>query len=293
MDITTFMVTVFCLIEDWIGSQRVRQRGPQPTVYDSEVLTLEVVGEFLGLDTDTAIYSYFRRYWSDWFPRLMRIHRTTFARQAANLWRWKEQLWQALLTQIEQEPILVVDSFPLPLARFGRAYRCQRLRAWAGWGYDDSAKQLFWGLRAHVLMAHPGVIVRLALHPADVHDRWVADDLLAGLTPAWVLGDTNYWSPTLQADLWRKGVSLLTPRKSSRKRARHPWPRWLTHARRRIETVASQLVERWHAKRVWARDPWHLCSRWLRKILSHTFVVFLGQQFGLASPLRFADLITL
>jgi hypothetical protein len=37
--------------------------------------------------------------------------------------------------------------------------------------------------------------------------------------------------------------------------------RRLVQARRRIETVIGQLVERYHAKRVWARDAWHLWSR--------------------------------
>jgi hypothetical protein len=55
--------------------------------------------------------------------------------------------------------------------------------------------------------------------------------------------------------------------------------------------VIGQLTERYHAKRVWARDAWHLGSRWLRKLLSHTPAVFLCQQTGLGS-LRFADLIT-
>ena len=49
--------------------------------------------------------------------------------------------------------------------------------------------------------------------------------------------------------------------------------------------------ERYHAKRVWARDAWHLWSRWQRKLLSHTLAAFLYQRAGLGS-LRFADLIT-
>ena len=51
MDITTFMIAVYCLIDDALAGQRLRKRGPQPTLRDSEVLTIEVVGEFLGLDT--------------------------------------------------------------------------------------------------------------------------------------------------------------------------------------------------------------------------------------------------
>ena len=67
---------------------------------------------------------------------------------------------------------------------------------------------------------------------------------------------------------------------------------WLVQEkRRRIETVISQITERYRAKRVWARDRWHLTSRFLRKVLSHTIAVYFCQQVGL-SPLRFAELLT-
>ena len=70
-------------------SPRVRGSGPQPILADSEVLTIECVGEFLGIDTDKGIYEHFRRHYCDWFPALGRVHRTTFTRQAANLWAVK------------------------------------------------------------------------------------------------------------------------------------------------------------------------------------------------------------
>jgi len=62
--------------------------------------------------------------------------------------------------------------------------------------------------------------------------------------------------------------------------------------RRRIETIFSQPRERYLAKRVRARDRWHLASRWLRKVLSYTVGIYLCQQTGLSSPLRFSDLLT-
>ena len=56
MDLNTFIVAVFCLIDDRIAEfGRLRGRGPAPTLCDSEVLTIEVVGEFLGLDEDTEL----------------------------------------------------------------------------------------------------------------------------------------------------------------------------------------------------------------------------------------------
>ena len=42
----------------------------------------------------------------------------------------------------------------------------------------------------------------------------------------------------------------------------------------------SQLAERYSVKRVWARDMWHLNSRLLRKVLSHTFAFLLNHRMG-------------
>ncbi|HET7270352.1 MAG TPA: transposase [Rubrobacter sp.] len=119
----------------------------------------------------------------------------------------------------------------------------------------------------------------------------MAEGLLEGAM-GWVLGDRNYWSPNLTRWLGEQGLDLLAPYKKSKKGEKKPWPRSLVHKRRRIETVFSQLTERYRAKRVRARDRWHLASRWLRKVLSHTIGVYLCQQTGLSSPLRFSDLLT-
>jgi len=90
VDLSTFIVCVFCLIDDRIAELGpLRARGPTPTLCDSEVLTIEVVGEFLGLDEDTELFAYFRRHYAHFFPNVLRVHRTTFTRQAANLWKAK------------------------------------------------------------------------------------------------------------------------------------------------------------------------------------------------------------
>ena len=93
MDLNPFIVAVFCLVNDRLQDREpLRQLGPAPKLSDAEVLTIEIVGEFLGLDTDKALYGYFRRHYAEWFPALLEIHRTTFCRQAANLWKIKEAL---------------------------------------------------------------------------------------------------------------------------------------------------------------------------------------------------------
>jgi len=290
MDITTFMIAVFCLIDDVLAGQRLRKRGPHPTLRDSEVLTIEVMGEFLGLDTESGIFTHFCRYYSDWFPGLRQIHRTTFIRQAANLWKIKQDLWKMIGQKIPPDPYLsIVDSFPVPVCRFARAPRCRSFREVAAYGHDEVARQTYFGLRAHIRLAWPGVIVNCTLAPADIHDTEGAAELLDNVF-GFALADRNYWKPELFEYLKAHDLWLLAPYKSS-KREQHPWPRRLTHARYRIETVFGQLVERFHIKRVWARDLWHLTSRWMRKFLSHTLAVFFCAQNEHSSYLSFATLI--
>jgi hypothetical protein len=289
MEFTTFLTTVFCLVDDWLKGQRIRRRGPQPTLSDSEVLTIEIVGDFMGVDTDEGLYEFFRRGYGDWFPALRRIHRTTFLRQAANLWHVKGRLWQLLRERIQSDALVsVMDSFPIPLCRFARARRCRRLREEAAYGYDDVARHVFWGWKGHLVLEWPGVIGDFRLAPANLSDVEGASDLLAERR-GWTLGDRNYWCPRLKAECQEHGLSLLAPFQSA-KREKRRWPRMLQRMRYRIDTVIGQLVERYHAQKVWARDRWHLLSRWLRKVLSHTMAVFLCLGSGLP-PLSFDELL--
>ncbi len=199
-------------------------------------------------------------------------------------------LWKYLLIQVRFDPeVSLIDSFPVPTCNFARAYRCRRLAEESAFGYDEMNKQTFYGVRAHLRVCWPGVIVDVDLAPANAHDLRLAEEMLEE-AKGWALGDRNYWSPELTQRLEDEGLCLLAPYKS-KKREGTPWPRWLVQKRRRIETVISQLVERYGAKKVWARDRWHLTSRFLRKVLSHTMAVYFCQQVGL-SPLRFAELLS-
>jgi hypothetical protein len=211
MDATTLLITVYCLVDEWLGGRRLRQRGPQPILADSEVLTIECVGEFLGIDTDKGLYEHFRRHWGEWFPALSRVHRTTFTRQAANLWAVKAQLRQQLLGRVGFDPqVSILDSFPMPVCRFGRAYRGRRLAGLAAFGRDEGAKQTYYGLRAHLRVYWPGVIAAGHLAPANLHDLTMADDLLADATAGcWGTGpigarpEPDCW-PTRACGCWRR-----------------------------------------------------------------------------------------
>lgn len=294
MDLDDFIIAVFCVVDEAVpratNGQRLRQRGPAPTLADSEVITMEVVGAYLGLEQDSSLFAYFQRHYAHFFPALRRLHRTTFVRQAANLWRLKERLWQHVLARIPHDPTFaIIDSFPLPVCQFARAYRCRRFRGDAAFGKDTLARQTFYGMRVHVRLEWPGVITRFCVAPANAHEL-TALPALTEQTAGMLVGDRNYWSPATTTEWQALGVELLAPYRSAK---RDPHPRWsavLSRVRYRIDTVFGQLVDRCDVKRVWARDLWHLCSRLLRNVLMHTLAVLLNVNLG-RPPLHLARLV--
>ena len=291
MDLSTFIVAVFCLIDDRIKDRSLRARGPLPKLSDAEVLTIEVVGEFLGMDTDEAIFRYFRRHYAQWFPALGKVHRTTFVRQAANLWKAKEALWQELLLLTPHDPTFAIcDSMPLPACLFARAYRFRRFRGEATFGKVLLLKQTFYGFRVHVRISWPGVITRFSVAPANAHELSVVPELAEG-TSGLLVGDRNYHSPKTGEELRRMGVELLAPYSSKKRDPALTKSAFLSRLRYRIDTVFSQLTGRYSIKRVWARDLWHLTGRLLRKVLSHTVAFLLNHRMG-NPPLRLSKLLT-
>jgi len=91
------------------------------------------------------------------------------------------------------------------------------------------------------------------------------------------LGDRNYWSPRLTDELAGRKIDLVAPFKTAKRDPRPRASALLSRFRYRIETVFSQLVDRYHIKRVGAKDMWHLSSRFLRKALSHAIAFMLNQ----------------
>jgi hypothetical protein len=108
--------------------KRLRQRGPQPKLAESLVITIEVVGTSLGLSQDQEVFDSFRRNSAHFFPRLSRVDRTTFVRQAANWWAIKERLWCLIRDGLllSDPMVAIVVSQPIPVWQFARAYRCRR-----------------------------------------------------------------------------------------------------------------------------------------------------------------------
>ncbi len=294
MPLEDFIITVFCWVEDHLnallGKHRLRQRGFAPKLADSEVITMEVAGEFLGVDTDVGIWTYLGRHWRSWFPELG--SRTTFAQQAANRWVVKQRLHQQCLIDLgaATDSMRRVDGCPLPVRGLTRAPQCRRFPGIADWGYCAAKKQDDHGLHGHRMITFDGVITACTVTPASGDERealWALTEGVRGL----LIGDEGSMSAFLQAELATVGIDLQTPLRANRTDSRPPGVvQQLTSTRRLVETVIGQLAEQLHFQKIRARDVWHLTSRIVRKILAHTGGIFMYRQVG-RSDLHFEGLI--
>jgi hypothetical protein len=130
----------------------------------------------------------------------------------------------------------------------------------------------------------------LSVAPANAHELRILPELVES-TSGLIVGDRNYHSPRTKEELARSmGVELLAPYSSKKLDLNPKRSALLSRFRYRIDTVFSQLVGRYSVKRVWARDMWHLKSRLLCKVLSHTLAFLLNHRMG-NQPLQLSKLL--
>jgi Transposase DDE domain len=292
--IDEFIIAVFCCTDDLLREitqgNPIRSKGFAPGLSDSEVITMEIVAEYQGIDTDQGMWQYFQRHWLSWFPKLP--SRSTFVRQAANLWQYKERLQQQLAVQLGAfaDDLHLVDGIPIRLCCLSRAPRCRSFQGEAAYGYCAAKKEFYYGFHGHLLLSGAGVITGFTLTPANGNERealWDMVQTIRGL----LIGDKGYLSASLQQELKQAGVELETALRSNMQDSRDPgWVKLLQRVRRLIETVIGQLTERFQIETVWARDLWHLTSRLNRKLLAHTLCRWLNRFH--TEPLQFEALVS-
>jgi hypothetical protein len=293
MPLEDFIIWTYCLIDDWYKKlpHPLRQRGFSPAFSDAEVVTLEIVAEFLGYEQDKQAWEYFHRHWLEWFPKLP--SRSTYVRQSANLWAMKQQLQADLCREMDvlKNNVHRVDGLPMKLCNFRRANHCRLFETQASYGYCASKDQHYYGFQAVLLVSAYGVVTGITVMPANLDEaEGVFDCLTAGQTGL-MPGDKGFIRPILKAGLQAVGLNLQTPLRRNMKDTRPPEVvKELMRERRLVETVIGQLTERFHIQRIRARDTWHLTVRVIRKVLSHTVAVFFNRMLG-NTPLQLVNLI--
>lgn len=260
-----------------------RRPGPQAGCTDSELITLTLVAELVGLDNEVAFLAYVRRNHPTLFPvlpeRSWYNRRRRALGEATNALRRQigRRVWADLPT--DERDLCLLDSLPVPVVGFAHATGRHRWRGYAAYGYNATKQQTIYGFKLHLLATHSGLILDFALVPANIADGALTAQLLADQAHLTVLGDKAYLNAALRAHLRRaRAIDLLAP---TRANAHAPMPpalvRLIAHFRQAIETLNGQLAEHFGIERNRAKCLSGLCARLQAKLAAHTLGLFLNQ----------------
>jgi len=286
-----FIIRIFCLIDETLknlrGTQKLRQRGFEPNLSDSEIITMQIVAEFLGIDTDKGAWEYFNFHWHDWFPALG--SRANYAKHAANVWNITQQVQVQLAHQLGafSDILHMADGFPMSVCHFKRANGSRIYEGEADYGYCASKEEIYYGFKGNVMINSEGVIAHITATAANIDERHSFWDLTKGIQGD-VIADKGLIGIEFQRELCESAqINLQTAVRSNMKQERsNGFIQWLISTRRLVETVIGQLTERLHIEKIRARKLWYLTNRIARKVLAHTIAIFINKQLG-NPPLQF------
>ena len=202
MDLDTFLVTVYCMVDDEYQTKfralKPVRPGHRPEMSDSEVLTLATIAPWWHDWSERDYLASVGRHWHAYFPRL--LSQSAYNRRCRDL----GAVLCELSTQGGKElngrvPAEIVDAVPVPLMRRGRG-RCHRLFACeADIGRGGSDHAWYYGVSLLLRVTPQGVITGWVSGPASTEGRWLAESLLRWRTdpplPAAALADLQNQLP--------------------------------------------------------------------------------------------------
>lgn len=283
-----FILLIFVLIDDLYQqyvpvSVKKRRNIEKAKLSDTECITIAICGELLGIDSEKSWYSFVKRNYSQLFPKM--CSRSRFNRTCRNLLQVTELLMEKLSECIDftQSSYRIVDSFPLPVCKFGRARYAKAFRMdGATYGKCPSKKETYYGYKVHVMTTLEGFITQFEVTPANVDDRPPVFDLTDGIENIIILGDKGYTGKEFCRQLSIENKIMYALKRSGNQEDVPAFIRRLIFKnRRRIETTFSQLTEQLNAENVLAKSLCGLCTRLLHKILGYNLCIVVNYIFNI------------
>lgn len=251
--------------------QRIRQRGPEPTFSDSEVMTVALIIEtFFGGDEELGL-AFLRQYHRDLFPHL--LDNGQYNRRRRHLTGVMELL-RRQYTQLLIDPddrVRLIDSAPIPACTYTRNSHCETVLGPEYMSVMVSKKAKLFGHRFYATATLNQVIDRWLLAPAAPNDGKMTPAFFEDQTNLWVLGDNAFHVPDEIA--WLQSERNITLVAALRKDAKKPLPnkirRLFNRLRRRIETAFSVMTTVFNLETPGSRSMSGLLARITTTVLAY------------------------
>ena len=123
-----------------------RKNKEKAKMSDAEIISIQLLIECIG-KTQNAGYLFLQAN----YPKLVNyVERSRFNRLVSSLFTIIKAI-RKNMPRNETCQFKIVDSFPLVVNKFGRAYFGKRLREYSSYGYCASKKETYYGMKVHVI----------------------------------------------------------------------------------------------------------------------------------------------
>jgi hypothetical protein len=269
------LTVLFCLIDDayTLLNPNGRRYEPLKRLSDSEVITLALLQQLRGVESERSFLRDTQRFFSHLFPGVIGFHPSSFHRRVRKLRRFLEQLRRGIVRELVGDPeTLIVDSTLLSVLHPRQASQSESFpgAAWVRWGSFS-----VYGVKLHLLCATNRVPISYELTPANVAEVRLTEELLAdaavlggGGLARRLFGDLAYRSEALEGALAETGIVLVT--EHSRQHGK----------RQQVEIALASLKREFRLGETLATTFVGLATRIAAKVTAYTYGFFVNRILG-------------
>src|SRR5215218_5497047 len=269
------LTVLFCLIDDayrLLNPHGARRYESIKRLSDSEIVTLALLQQLRGVESERSFLRDAQRFFSHLFPGIAGLHPSSLHRRVRKLRRFLEPLRREILPELVGEPeTLLVDSTLLEVLHPRQVPQSAGFHgaAWVRWGSFS-----VFGVKLHLKCATNRIPLSYELTPANIADISLSEELVAeaalgeGIVRR-LLGDLAYRSEELRKTLAEVGI-LLATEPSERRRG----------VRQHIEIAISSLKRVFGMGETLATTLIGLATRIATKICAYTYALLINRMLG-------------
>jgi hypothetical protein len=284
LNLEDFITSVYYLVDNLYSqiSYKVFRPGDKPSFSDSEIITLNLVGQMVH-DSENGWYRFVKKNYLRLFPQL--LERSRYHRRCKDSQQMTELIRKIMINRMgfDKHEYHLMDSIPVPVCVYARASRNLRFSEDFGidnddlYGYCASKEEKIYGFKLHVLETVQGVPVHSVLAPASEQDVVLAPELLESYRPNLrVGGDKGYVGLDKRLENDWDFQLIIAKRRNQKEQNTVEEKFFLKKFRRIIETSYSQLAGQFHLQFTRGRSKWGLQNRIIAKLTAFTLAIYLN-----------------
>ncbi|WP_108822190.1 IS982 family transposase [Dysgonomonas sp. Marseille-P4361] len=247
----------------------------KPKLSDIELIAIDLTSEYMSIDSK---YQLFRTLPLDLSAK---IERSVYNRRKRKLFFYRDSLRKKLANQIATQDYFIVDSMPLEVCKLSRSSRscvCKEdYQTSPDKGYCASQDNNYYGYKLHAVCTVDGVFTDFDLTQASIHDIHYLKNIKQLYQNCTILGDKGYLSVDYQRDLFSSNQIRLEVPMRRNQHGYKPQAYIFRKARKRIETLFSQLCDQFMIRRNYAKSFDGFKNRILSKIMALTVIQLINK----------------